>query len=196
MVSTKQNGSPPAAALPGSTTLSSLQRNMTLEMPFLPSSASGALFMGGSGPGEGSSYYAHSCAGSIHGEAVRASGNCLPSPITVGGRCRDRRLPLGTIGEEGKGRRALQKAERIPICDERCGQTISFAVDVVVVPVFFSLTLFSHLFFKRHHHHNKNSLYHTRPPAAAPSPSSCSSLLWETSSASSASSTCGNSRYF
>jgi hypothetical protein len=73
--SKKDNGSSPPA-LPGAKAPSSVQRSLTLDMPFLPSDGGGgtvAIPAGDSGHGEGSSYYARDGASSIHGETVRAA---------------------------------------------------------------------------------------------------------------------------
>ena len=71
MVGKKDNGSSPPA-LPGAKAPSSMQRSITLDMPFLPSDGGGGtVAIGDSGHGEGSSYYARDGASSIHGETVR-----------------------------------------------------------------------------------------------------------------------------
>ena len=67
-----RDSSPPA--LPGANAPSSVQRSVTMDMPFLPDNGGGANTpsIGGSGHGgEGSSYYSRDLASSIHGETVR-----------------------------------------------------------------------------------------------------------------------------
>ena len=77
----KKNNNGTEAPLPGRDAPSSIQRSVTMDMPFLPGDTAagggagdvGAPSLGGSGRGggEGSSYYASHGAASIHGETVR-----------------------------------------------------------------------------------------------------------------------------
>ena len=99
MVGKKNNGTAPPA-LPSAKAPSSMQRSVTLDMPFLPSDGGGnAVPIGDSGHGEGSSYYARDGASSIHGETVRA----------VGARRGCRIASLGTSGEGERGAEGFRK---------------------------------------------------------------------------------------
>lgn len=164
MVGKKDNGSSPPA-LPGAKAPSSIQRSITLDMPFLPSDGGGGtVAIGDSGHGEGSSYYARDGASSIHGETVRQHE-----------RIHEFRW---------RPQKRAERRERTGGLKKWTGYLDEFwyvgkNTSLLTIPL-------------EQPNPKRKTLYVTRPPAAAPSLSSCSSRPSETSSASTASSTSGN----
>ena len=158
MLGKKNNGSSPPA-LPGAKAPSSMQRSITMDMPYMPDGGGGAYTpsVGGSGHGgEGSSYYARDGASSIHGETVGTSFNVYGKSNCV--HKHERREERGAVGFMRAGCLELS-----------------------------SLGFASRLLFPDDLQKSQKSTFPTtRPPAVAPSLSSCSSRQSGTSSASNA----------